>query len=81
MRESIRLIKLAIVCAAMLTAGCSTFGQTTATSANQKLSESERAAVCALWLFIGWEDADSDATIIEAKVNNAKREVFCQGIK
>lgn len=80
MIESMKRIKLAILLGSMLLilpACASMMG----TSASARLSESQTQKVCALWTAVGWEDADSDATITEVKVNNAKRDTFCAGVK
>jgi hypothetical protein len=69
---------LASLFALTLTAGCSTFGQTTAISANAKAIQTEREAVCSIWKYWSWEDADTDQTIIEAKANNASRKAYCE---
>lgn len=55
---------LAMLCALML-GGCAT---TTATGGT---------SVCAVWRPISWSVKDSDATIAEVKVNNARQRGWC----
>lgn len=38
-------------------------------------------SVCALWQPVTWADEDSDLTIAEVKVNNARRDAFCDGVE
>ena len=39
------------------------------------------ASVCSVWKPIGWSTKDTDQTIVEVKVNNARREGWCQSSK
>lgn len=41
------------------------------------LSDKQIDYICGLWDGVGWEDADTDETIIDVKVNNSKRDSFC----
>jgi hypothetical protein len=36
-------------------------------------------AACAVWKDISWSKKDTDQTITEIKVNNARRDAWCQG--
>ena len=36
-------------------------------------------ASCSVWKDISWSKKDTDQTITEIKVNNARREAWCQG--
>lgn len=36
-------------------------------------------AACAVWQPISWSKKDTDQTITEVKINNARREGFCKG--
>jgi hypothetical protein len=35
-------------------------------------------AACQVWKPISWSSKDTDQTIVEVKVNNARREGFCK---
>jgi len=35
-------------------------------------------AVCSVWKDVSWSKKDTDQTIKEVKVNNARREAWCQ---
>ena len=37
-------------------------------------------ATCSIWQGISWEDSDTDQTISEIKINNARRDAFCKGV-
>jgi len=37
--------------------------------------------VCSVWTGISWADEDTDETILDVKMNNAKRDAFCKGIR
>ena len=63
---------------AITLSGCATM-MGTKESLGPGLSAKQKAAVCALWTGVEWEDADSDDTIVGVKVNNAKRDGFCNG--
>ena len=79
--ESVKLLGPAILFAmslALSLSGCVTM---TGTSGSQRLSRDQIVSVCALWRGVGWEDADTDETITEIKVNNAKRDTYCAGVK
>lgn len=47
-------------------------GQTTATGVS---------SACSVWRDITWSVDDTDQTIREVKVNNARRDGFCKGVK
>ena len=51
--------------------GCGTTMATVAT--NQ--------TVCDVWKPVGWSKKDTDQTVTEVKVNNARREGWCHGPK
>lgn len=36
-------------------------------------------SACAVWKDITWSKKDTDQTITEIKVNNARRDAWCQG--
>lgn len=57
---------LAIVLPFLLT-GCGTMTGSAATDA------------CSVWRPISWSQQDTDRTITEVKVNNARRSAFCKG--
>jgi len=38
-----------------------------------------KPAVCTVWKDISWSKSDTPQTIVEVKVNNARREGFCEG--
>lgn len=59
---------LVIVSTLLLTA-CA---QTTATGVT---------SACSVWKGIRWDVADTDETIVQVKVNNARRDAFCKGVK
>jgi hypothetical protein len=59
---------LAILCLSALT-GC---GSMTAT-------KETNLSACAVWKDITWSKKDTDQTITEIKVNNARRDAWCQG--
>ena len=40
-------------------------------------SVATNTSVCSVWKPIGWSKKDTDETIIEVKVNNARREAWC----
>ena len=62
-----RLSLLAIVLA-VIPAGCAKMTGIVATN----------ASVCQVWKPIGWSKKDTDRTIIEVKVNNARRDGWCK---
>lgn len=33
--------------------------------------------ICATWPYVSWSDHDTDRTILDAKVNNARHDGFC----
>jgi len=39
------------------------------------------SAVCEVWKPIGWSSKDTDQTIVEVKVNNARRQGWCKAGK
>jgi hypothetical protein len=41
------------------------------------LTQSQIMRICTIWPYVGWADADTDATILDAKVNNARHDGFC----
>lgn len=47
-------------------------GQTTATGVS---------SACSVWRDITWSVDDTDQTIREVKINNARRDGFCKGVK
>jgi hypothetical protein len=72
------LVKLLSVSSVLILAGCVSLTGTNESRA-PGLSAEQKKAVCALWKGVGWEDGDTDPTITEVKVNNAKRDGFCHG--
>ena len=54
-----------------LLGGCATTTATVATN----------ASVCAVWKPVSWSKKDTDQTITEIKVNNARREAWCHDAK
>ena len=54
-----------------LLSGCATTTATVATN----------ASVCAIWKPVSWSKKDTDQTITEIKVNNARREAWCHDAK
>ena len=63
-------MRLGLVIASMfLLTAC---GQTTATGAS---------SACSVWRGISWSSDDTDQTIREVKVNNARRAALCTGEK
>mgnify|MGYP003349756966 CR=1 FL=1 len=38
-------------------------------------------SACAVWRDISWSRKDTDQTITEVKINNARRDGFCRGEK
>ena len=65
----------------LILTGCASMMGTSGSLSAARLSEGQRAQVCSLWIGIGWEDGDTDPTITEVKVNNAKRDAYCAGVK
>jgi hypothetical protein len=59
---------LVIVLPFLLT-GCGTMTGSAATN----------ASACSVWQPISWSLRDTDRTITEVKVSNARREAFCKG--
>jgi hypothetical protein len=51
--------------------GCVTLTGTTETN----------ASACAVWRDVSWSKKDTDQTITEIKINNARRDGFCRGEK
>jgi hypothetical protein len=51
--------------------GCATLTGTTGTN----------GSACAVWKDVSWSKKDTDQTITEIKVNNARRDGFCRGEK
>jgi hypothetical protein len=49
--------------------GCVTLTGTTETN----------TSACAVWRDISWSKKDTDQTITEVKINNARRDGFCTG--
>ena len=39
------------------------------------------SSACSVWKGIRWDVADTDETIVQVKVNNARRDAFCKGEK
>jgi hypothetical protein len=65
-----RRMRLGLAIASMfLLTACA---QTTGTGAS---------SACSVWRGIRWDVADTDETIREVKVNNARRDAFCKGVK
>ena len=52
---------------ALLLGGCATTTVTGVTSA------------CSVWKAVSWSSKDTDRTIAEVKVSNARRKAFCEG--
>ena len=48
--------------------GCASLMATTATN----------GSACAVWKDITWSKRDTDQTIVEIKVNNARRDAWCK---
>ena len=44
-------------------------------------SAGTNAAACSVWQPVSWSLKDTDRTIVEVKVNNARREAYCKGSK
>lgn len=44
-------------------------------------SERQLKRVCELWQPVTWSSKDTDQTIEEAKINNAKWDAFCSQFK
>lgn len=44
-------------------------------------SAGTNTAACSVWQPISWSLKDTDRTITEVKVNNARREAYCKGSK
>jgi hypothetical protein len=42
-------------------------------------SAETNGAACSVWQSISWSQRDTDRTITEVKVNNARRAAFCKG--
>lgn len=42
-------------------------------------SAGTNTAACSVWQPISWSQKDTDRTITEVKVNNARRSAFCKG--
>ncbi|UOF79795.1 lipoprotein lppm proteiN [Caudoviricetes sp.] len=68
--EQVMRLGLAILCLSLLT-GCAKLTATTATN----------TSVCAVWKDVSWSKKDTDQTIVEIKVNNARREAWCHDAK
>ena len=45
------------------------------------VTKETNGSVCEVWKDISWSSKDTTATIIEVKVNNARREGWCHGTK
>lgn len=56
----------------MTLAGCATMTGIGATDTERQLQR-----VCILWTGVSWSTKDTDQTIVDVKVNNAKRDAFC----
>jgi len=39
------------------------------------------SSACSVWRGIRWDVADTDETIVQVKINNARRDAFCKGVK
>ena len=44
-------------------------------------TENTNTKVCGVWRDVSWSKKDTDQTIGEIKINNAKREAWCHGAK
>ena len=55
----------------LVLSGCSTLTGTVATN----------TTACTVWKDITWSSKDTRETITEVKVNNARRDGYCQGTK
>lgn len=57
-----------VILSSFLLTGCATLTGTKGTD----------AAVCDVWRDVSWSKKDTDQTITEVKVNNARREGWCK---
>jgi len=39
-----------------------------------------KPAACSVWQNVSWSSKDTRQTIVEVKVNNARRKGYCEGI-
>jgi outer membrane biogenesis lipoprotein LolB len=70
MRSTVRKTQFGLATlSALLLTGCATTTATVATN----------AAACDVWKPVSWSVRDTDQTIREAKVNNARRTAWCKG--
>ena len=60
-----------VIMSMFLLTGCVTLTGTTATN----------GSACSVWKDVSWSKKDTDQTITEIKVNNARRDGFCKGEK
>lgn len=47
------------------------------TGCSQTMATAETKAVCSVWTSISWSKKDTPLTIVEIKVNNARRAGYC----
>lgn len=45
------------------------------------VTKETNASVCNVWKDVSWSSKDTTGTIIEVKINNARREGWCEGLK
>lgn len=45
-----------------------------------KLTAIGATEACAVWPYTTWSTADTDETIAGNKVNNARKQAFCEGL-
>lgn len=70
-----QVIKAVTACMILFSlAACVT---TMGTNASPSLSERQLTRVCNLWPYVSWVDEDTDETIADAKMNNARKKGFC----
>lgn len=44
-------------------------------------AEISGASACAVWPYVSWSSKDTDKTIEDAKLNNARRDGWCKDVK
>jgi hypothetical protein len=47
-------------------------------SCAQTTAISGASSACAVWPYVSWSDKDTDKTIADAKMNNARRDGWCK---
>jgi hypothetical protein len=60
-------------------AGCTTMMGTNG-PVEQSLTQGQIARICHIWPYVTWADADTDQTIMDAKINNARHDGFCESV-